>query len=127
MTSYRTALSRVRGLGSAKSGTHHWWMQRITAIAGLPLVVVSLGIIYSLAGADYATAYARLSYPPVTIVFGLSFLVLLKHMRLGMQVILEDYVHGAFWKPAVLLANLFFTYAAGAAAAYALLKLSFGV
>lgn len=127
MASYRTALSRVRGLGSAKSGVEHWWMQRITAIAGLPLLAVSLGVIYSLAGADHATAHERLAYPPVTIVFGLTFLVLLKHMRLGMQVILEDYVHHGFWKPALLLANVFFTYAAGAAAAYALLKLSFGV
>lgn len=127
MTSFRTPLNRVRGLGPAKSGVHHWWAQRATAIAGVPLVLVTIGIIISLGGADWQTAHDRLAFPPVTILLGLTFYTLLKHMRLGMQVIIEDYVHGELTKMACLLANTFFTYAAGAAAAYALLKLSFGV
>lgn len=126
MKSFRTPLSRVRGLGSAKSGTQHWWMQRVTAIAGLPLMAFTVGLIYSLAGADHATALARLSYPPVTIVLGITFFVLLKHMRLGMQVIIEDYVHGEPAKMVALLGNTFFTFAAGAVALYALLKIAFG-
>ena len=127
MTSFRTPLNRVRGLGSAKSGVHHWWMQRATAIAAVPLVLFTLGVIVSLVGADWQSAHDRLAFPPVTILLGLTFFTLLKHMRLGMQVIIEDYVHGELTKMACLLANTFFTYAAGATAAYGLLKLSFGV
>ena len=126
MTSFRTPLGRVRGLGSAKSGTAHFWQQRATAIAGVPLVAFLIWLAVSLQGADYASARAMLSHPAVTILLGLTFFVLLKHMRLGMQVIIEDYVHVEGWKMAVLLANTVFTYAAGAAAFYALAKLTFG-
>ena len=126
MQNFRTPLKRVRGLGSAKSGTQHWWGQRVTAMAGAPLVIASLAIVVSLVGADWASAKARLSYPPVTIILALTVLVLLKHMRLGMQVILEDYVHGEASRIAALLLNTFFTYGVGAVAAYALFKLAFG-
>ena len=124
--SFRTPLKQVRGLGSAKSGTQHWWGQRVTAMAALPLVIASLGIVVSLVGADYATVKERLSYAPVTIILALTTLVLLKHMRLGMQVILEDYVHGEKSRIACLLLNTFFTYGVGAVAAFALFKLAFG-
>ncbi len=126
MSSYRTPLGRVRGLGSAKSGTTHFWQQRATAIAGVPLVAFLIWLALSVAGADYASARALLSNPLVTILLGLTFVVLLKHMRLGMQVIIEDYVHAEGWKMAVLLANTVFTYAVGAVAFYALAKLTFG-
>ena len=126
MTSFRTPLNRVRGLGSAKSGGHHWWMQRATAIAAVPLVLFTLGVIVSLVGADWQSAHDRLAFPPVTILLGLTFFTLLKHMRLGMQVIIEDYVHAEGWKMAVLFANTVFTYAVGAVAFYALAKLTFG-
>jgi succinate dehydrogenase / fumarate reductase membrane anchor subunit len=95
-------------------------------MAGAPLVIASLAIVVSLVGADWASAKARLSYPPVTIILALTMLVLLKHMRLGMQVILEDYVHGEASRIAALLLNTFFTYGVGAVAAYALFKLAFG-
>lgn len=126
MTSYRTPLGRVRGLGSAKSGTGHFWQQRATAIAAVPLVAFLIWLALNVAGADYATARATLSQPLVTILLALSFFVILKHMRLGMQVIIEDYVHVEGWKMAVLLANSVFTYAVGSAALYALAQLTFG-
>jgi succinate dehydrogenase / fumarate reductase membrane anchor subunit len=80
----------------------------------------------NVAGADYASARATLSQPFVTILLALSFFVILKHMRLGMQVIIEDYVHVEGWKMAVLFANTVFTYAVGATALYALARLTFG-
>lgn len=126
MGSFRTPLARVRGLGSAKSGTGHFWQQRATAIAGVPLVAFLIWLALNVAGADYASARMTLSHPAVTILLGLTFLVLLKHMRIGMQVIIEDYVHVEGWKMAILLANTVFTHAAGAAAVYALARLSFG-
>jgi succinate dehydrogenase / fumarate reductase, membrane anchor subunit len=126
MSSFRTPLGRVRGLGSAKSGTTHFWQQRATAIANVPLVAFLVWLALSLAGADYATARALLASPVVTILLGLTFLVVLKHMRIGMQVIIEDYVHAEGWKMAVLFANTVFTYAVGAVAFYALAKLTFG-
>ena len=126
MSSFRTPLGRVRGLGSAKSGTGHFWQQRATAIAAVPLVVFLIWLALNVAGADYATARATLSHPFVTILLALSFFVILKHMRLGMQVIIEDYVHADAWKMAVLFANTVFTYAVGAAALYALARLTFG-
>ncbi|MDP4823302.1 MAG: succinate dehydrogenase, hydrophobic membrane anchor protein [Aestuariivirgaceae bacterium] len=126
MGSFRTPLARVRGLGSAKSGTGHFWQQRATAIAGVPLVAFLIWLALSVAGADYQAARLTLSHPVVTILLGLTFLVLFKHMRLGMQVIIEDYVHAEGWKTACLLANTVFTYAAVAAAVYALARLSFG-
>lgn len=126
MTSFRTPLNRVRGLGSAKSGFSHWWQQRATAAAGVPLVIFLIALTVSLVGADHAKAALWLSWPPVTIALGLAFYTLLKHMRLGMQVIIEDYVHGEGAKLFVLLLNTIFTYLVGAALAYALLKLSFG-
>lgn len=126
MTSYRTPLGRVRGLGSAKSGTAHFWQQRATAIAGVPIVIFLIWLAVNLAGADYESARGLLSHPAVTILLALSFFVILKHMRLGMQVIIEDYVHVEGWKMAVLLANTVFTYAVGSAALYALARLTFG-
>ncbi len=126
MSSFRTPLGRVRGLGSAKSGTTHFWQQRATAIANVPLMAFLVWLALNLAGADYAAARALLASPFVTILLGLTFLVVLKHMRIGMQVIIEDYVHVEGWKMAVLLANTVFTYAVGAVAFYALAKLTFG-
>ena len=126
MSSFRTPLGRVRGLGSAKSGTAHFWQQRATAVAGVPLVLFLIWLAVNLAGADYATARSLLSHPAVTIVLALSFFVILKHMRLGMQVIIEDYVHVESWKMIVLLANSVFTYVVGAGALYALARLTFG-
>ena len=125
-SSMRTPLGRVRGLGSAKSGTGHFWLQRVTAVANVVLTVVFLGVVISLVGKPYPAAVAVLSHPLVAILMLLFTVSGVVHMRLGMQVIIEDYVHGEGLKIAAVMANTFFAIAIGAACVFALLKLSFG-
>ena len=125
-SSMRTPLGRVRGLGSAKSGTGHFWLQRVTAVANVILTVVFLGVVISLVGKPYQAAVAVLSHPLVAILMLLFTVSGVVHMRLGMQVIIEDYVHGEGLKIAAVMANTFFAIAIGAACVFALLKRSFG-
>ena len=125
-SSMRTPLGRVRGLGSAKSGTGHFWLQRVTAVANVLLTIVFLGVVISLIGRPYPAAVAVLSHPLAAILMLLFSVSGAVHMRLGMQVIIEDYVHGEGLKIAAVMANTFFSIAIGAACVFALLKLSFG-
>ncbi len=125
-SSMRTPLGRVRGLGSAKSGTGHFWLQRVTAVANLVLAIVFIGVVVALAGKPYAAALALLSNPLVAILMLLFVVSGAIHMRLGMQVVIEDYIHGEGLKILAVMANTFFTVAVGAACAFALLKISFG-
>jgi len=124
---FRTPLGRVRGLGAAKSGTGHFWHQRLTALANVPLTIGFVIILVSLLGRGHATVVRILSSPLVTIVMLLFVGSITYHMKLGMQVIIEDYVHDEKWKLAAIIANLFFAIAVAAVCAYALLKLSLGV
>jgi len=121
----RTPLGMARGLGSAKTGTEHWWLQRVTAIANIPLVIFLIVFILWHLGANRAALMASVKHPLIAIALAMSFLSILWHMRLGMQVIIEDYVHGR-WRIVCLLGNVFFTIALGIAALYAILSLSFG-
>ena len=123
----KTPLGRVLGLGCAKAGTEHWWMQRVTAIAGIPLMVFLIGFIMAHIGATRAELVASLANPLAAILLALTVITLLWHMRLGLQVIIEDYVHTPGTKFAALLLNTFFTAAMGVAALYAILKMSFGL
>jgi succinate dehydrogenase / fumarate reductase membrane anchor subunit len=123
----RTPLGRVRGLGSAKSGTGHFWHQRLTAIANVPLTAGFVIILVSLLGRGHATVAQTLGSPLVAIVMLLFVGSITYHMKLGMQVIIEDYVHDEKWKLAAIIANLFFAIAVAAVCVYSLLKLSFGV
>jgi succinate dehydrogenase / fumarate reductase membrane anchor subunit len=125
-SSLETPLKRVEGLGSAHAGTEHFWRQRVTAVAGIPLLVAVLIVVVLLTGADYATARATLSQPLVALLFLLFIGTMIVHMRLGMQVIIEDYVHEELPKLALLMLNTFFAVAVGIACAFAVLKLSFG-
>jgi succinate dehydrogenase / fumarate reductase, membrane anchor subunit len=126
-TNMRTPLGRVRGLGSAKSGTGHFWHQRLTAIANVPLTAGFVIILVSLLGRGHATVVRTLGSPLVAIVMLLFVGSITYHMKLGMQVIIEDYIHDEKWKLAAIIANLFFAIAVAAVCVYSLLKLSYGV
>ena len=90
--SMRTPLARVRGLGSAKSGLHHWWHQRLTAIALVPLMVVTIMLIANIGTLDYAGAMALMANPFVAALMLLLVLVGFYHAAMGLQVVIEDYV-----------------------------------
>lgn len=123
----KTPLGLVRGLGSAKSGTEHWWHQRVSAIAGIPLVVFLIGFVLVHRGASRAEIASSMQNPLVAILMGLTVVTLIWHMRLGLQVVIEDYVHVAHSKYLLLLLNTFFSAAMAVAALYAILKMSFGL
>lgn len=122
----RTPLGHVRGLGSARSGTGHFWLQRVTAVANVILATAFVVIVLSLVGKPYAQAMALLSHPIVALLMLLFVVSGLIHMRLGMQTIIEDYVHGEGAKVLAVMANTFFTVAVGAASVFAILKIAFG-
>ncbi|HWL05239.1 MAG TPA: succinate dehydrogenase, hydrophobic membrane anchor protein [Xanthobacteraceae bacterium] len=122
-----TPLARVRGLGSAKSGTEHFWRQRLTAVANIPLTIAFVVIVTSLLGRNYSAVKQILGSPLVAILMLLFIGSATYHMRLGMQVVIEDYVHHDLTKLVLIMANTFFTVAVALASAFAILKLSFGV
>ncbi|HJZ44660.1 MAG TPA: succinate dehydrogenase, hydrophobic membrane anchor protein [Hyphomicrobiaceae bacterium] len=124
--SQRTPLARVRGLGSAKEGTDHFWKQRLTAVSNLILVCFLIWLLVRLAGADYATVKHTLARPQNAIPLLLLVLSGVMHMRLGMQTIIEDYVHSEGRKVVALMLNSFFAILVGLTSAFAVLKLSFG-
>ena len=126
-THIRTPLGRVRGYGAAKSGTSHFWHQRVTAIANIPLTITAVIILITLLGRNQAAAAQILGSPVIAIIMLLFIASITIHMRIGMAVIIEDYVHGETAKLALLMANSFFTIVVGLAAAFGILKLSFGL
>jgi succinate dehydrogenase / fumarate reductase membrane anchor subunit len=122
-----TPLSRVRGLGAARSGTEHFWRQRLTAVANVPLTIAFVLILVSLLGRNHAFAAQTLGSPLVAIIMLLFIASATIHMRIGMQVVIEDYVHDEPARLILLMANTFFSLAVALASAYGILKLSFGV
>jgi succinate dehydrogenase / fumarate reductase membrane anchor subunit len=121
----RTPLKNVRHLGSAKEGADHFWMQRVTAVANLVLGLFLVWLIASLAGADYATVKSTLANPIVALLLAMLIVSAAIHMRLGMQVIIEDYITRESTKIVLLLLNNFFAILVAAASVWAILKLSF--
>ncbi len=123
----RTPLARARGLGSAREGVHHWWAQRLTAIALIPLVVWFAVSLVMMSGAEYEIVRAWIGSPVVMVLLILTIAVGLHHAQLGMQVVIEDYVHSEKVKLAAIMANNFFSFAVALASIYAIFKLSSGV
>jgi succinate dehydrogenase / fumarate reductase, membrane anchor subunit len=126
MSDFRTPLSKVRGHGSAKDGTEHFWRQRLTAIVNIPLILFFIGLLVWLNGASHAETVSALGNPAVAL---LTFAVIasaLVHMGIGMSEIILDYAHSEGMKFALLIMSKVFVVAVGLIAAYSLLKLSFG-
>jgi succinate dehydrogenase / fumarate reductase membrane anchor subunit len=126
MTDMRTPLGKVRGYGSAKEGTGDFWRTRITSVALIPLAIYFIILVISLNGAGYQDVHAALSYPLNAVVLALFLLISLVHMRLGMQEIIQDYIHGDGLKVSLLMLSTFFCVIVGIASLFALLKLAFG-
>lgn len=123
----RSPLSQARGLGSAKEGVGHWWMQRLTAIALVPL---TLWFVFSVARyhvSDYATMVAWIKNPYVTVALLLYFAAVFYHAALGVQVVVEDYVGGEFAKLVLIVGAKFGLAVLAAASVFAVLKIAFGV
>jgi succinate dehydrogenase / fumarate reductase membrane anchor subunit len=125
--SMRTPLGRVRGLGSAKSGTEDFWRQRVTAIALIPLTLAGLYLVISLTGRSYPAVRQILGSPLVAVLMMLFVIAIVWHMKIGVQVVIEDYVHDKTQKLTLVIINNFFAWAVGLACIFALLKISFGV
>lgn len=126
MNDMRTPLSKVEGLGSAKDGTTHFWHQRVTAVANVFLISFFVILIVALQGGDHKDVVETLANPLVGVLMVLVILSSVYHMKLGMQVIIEDYVHGEGAKLLALMGNTFFSVFIGLASVFAVLKISFG-
>jgi succinate dehydrogenase / fumarate reductase membrane anchor subunit len=124
--SMRTPLARVKGLGAAGHGVEHWWLHRMTAVSNVPLIVAFVIIVASLAGRSHAEAIAFVSNPIVAILLVLCFISVTNHMRLGMQIVIEDYVHDKGLKIVALIANNFFAAVIAVVCLFSVLKISFG-
>ena len=124
--SLRTPLGRVRGLGSGKEGVAHWWGQRLTAVALVPLTLWFVVSIAALAGADHGAVVAWLRAPVSAILMVLLIAVAFHHLQLGLQVVLEDYVHTEWLRLAAIIGVKFAAAALALAAAYAVLKVAVG-
>ena len=126
MRSMRTPMARVRGLGAAKEGVHHWWMQRLTALALVPLVLWFVASVAGLAGMDHAAAAAWIGSPPVAVLLVLLIAATFWHAQLGVQVVIEDYVHNEAVKLTALIAVKFAAVVLAVASIFAVLRLAFG-
>ena len=125
MTDFRSPLTRARGLGSAKDGVHHWWTQRLTAVALIPLVVWFAISLVMLSGADFAVVRAWIGSPLVMLMLTLTIVVGLYHGQLGMQVVWEDYTAGAL-RVLLIVLTKFIAVVFGLGAIVAILRIGFG-
>jgi succinate dehydrogenase / fumarate reductase membrane anchor subunit len=125
--SMRTPLARVRSLGSSHSGTSDFWRQRLTGVAMTVLIVPVIVVVLMLIGSNQAGAKQIFSSLPIAIIMLLFIVASAWHMKIGMQVVIEDYVHNEKIKLASVMANNFFCIAVALASIYAILKMSSGV
>jgi succinate dehydrogenase / fumarate reductase membrane anchor subunit len=124
--SMRTPLARVKGLGASGHGVEHWWLHRMTAVSNVPLIIAFVIVVAALAGSSYEGAVAIVSHPLTAILLLLAVISVTNHMRLGMQIVIEDYVHDKGYKIAAVIANNFYAVIIAVACIYAILKVSLG-
>jgi len=122
----QTPLRRVLYLGSAREGTSHFWRQRLTAIANVPLVIGFVIVLVSVVGRPYPVVVERLGSPLIAAMLLAMIASITVHMRLGMQTVIEDYIHGNGARVAALIANTFFAVAIALLCGVAILKLALG-
>ena len=125
-TSLRTANARVKGLGAAHHGVEHWYSHRLSAIANIPLVIAFTIIVANVAGRPWPEAIRIVSNPFVAILLSLLVISVTYHMRLGLQTVVEDYVHERLLKFAANIANTFFAVAIAAVCLFSILKIALG-
>ena len=125
--SMRTPLGRVRSLGASHSGTGDFWRQRVTAVAMTLLIVPAIVVVMMLLGSNQAGAKQILGSPLVAVILLLFIVASAWHMKIGMQVVIEDYIHNEKLKLATIMANNFFSIAVALISIYAILKMSSGV
>jgi succinate dehydrogenase / fumarate reductase membrane anchor subunit len=121
----RSPLGRVRGLGSAREGAAHWWAQRVTAVALVPLLLWFAGHMLLTTQLDYAETVDSLRHPLHAIPLLLLIIAGFHHAQLGLQVVIEDYVHGDGARIAAIMAMKLAAFALGLGCAYAVLKIAF--
>ena len=121
----RTPLGKVRGLGSAKSGTEHFWRVRTTSLALVPLLLFYIVFLIAYGGRPYAEVVGALANPFVATINGLTVIASIIHMRLGMEEIIQDYFHSEGLKLSLLVLNSFFSYIVGGLCLLAALKIAF--
>jgi succinate dehydrogenase / fumarate reductase membrane anchor subunit len=123
---FRTPLARVRGLGSAKAGTHHWWMQRLTSVALVPLSLWFVASLIRVVSADHATVIAWLHSPLVAILCCALIVATFYHGQLGLQTVLEDYVHTEWLKLVSIVLMKLVSLLLAATCLFAVLSIAFG-
>ena len=122
--SLRSPLGKVRGLGSAKNGTHHWWMQKVTAVALIPLTVWFVSSVVQMTQADYGAVVKWMSSPVVAVLMMLFIITGIYHLKLGLEVIIEDYIHSEGQKVALQMFVTFGCVFIGMLAVFSILKIA---
>jgi len=123
--SFKTPKVLATGLGSAKSGTHHWWSMRVSSIALIPLTVLAIIPFAGSLGTDHDDVLETYANPFNAIVAVLFLAVMFHHLMQGLQVVIEDYVHHKGWRTALLLGSAMFCAAFGFAGIFAVMKIAF--
>jgi len=122
--SLRSPLGKVRGLGSAKNGTHHWWMQKVTAVALIPLTIWFVSSVVRMTQAEYEVVINWMNSPVVAVLMLLFIITGMYHLKLGLQVVVEDYIHAEIPK---MLLQMFITFGCvlvGTTAVFSILRIA---